>query len=947
MTRISVLLRNAWAVSLLAFLPTTLPADSSQTIIPSGWGFTSAGGFGLTEPAPGSVNLSATTPGSSSGSGQVALRTSFEKINLTPGDSATLSGEFTLANTVSGASTYLGWSYAHIGLLNSNGNAGTLASSAWTGGSNTGYTGYMVILTTGASGVGSAWGKGSLGPVGAFLAGNTKNYYDQSGAYGLGGSFQTPEAAGIDNTHTYSFLIKVTRLSSYLTQVDYDIESEGSSDFAIKGTQYDSGVNADGTPSTISFDTIGISSTSSSFTNWNFSNVKVVLDHGTPNDPASLSDFESDSTGWSAYTVNGSPTALVSRQSLAAGTMNDTGALGVTVQNGLTNWAVELDAAKGSRIYQAITDDWKKCVDLTRYGIAVDLTFLTSNSGGYTGQVNTYAAMVSGSNVKVWSADSNGNPLGTITWNADQRITAIVPLYNCTMDTTASQLRFILGFSSNAAGPYTVLVDNVRLVPIQPTTALRQQVAAKYLHTSVDANGYASPKGLGWVWASSYPYLYSYDLDGWRGGTSDFSFGWLWFYGDMNSGAWFWDFFTERWFYSDSSVWPWAYFYDGGWVFLKDGHDAIVRTYELSPDPLTFNDGTTKVTDAASWETRRAEIKELFMENEYGHRPDAPTIEIVSMTDWKAHASVAGFKSRTITVKMTYGEKSITTKMYLDVPTAASAEDPRPIIMTHEDLYDFSAYGWGIIDVTDRSTYLKAGWCGIGLDYTEFAPDNASTARTGKLYQLYGTDIDTGALMAWAWSFSRVIDVLQMLNYPEIDMTKIAVTGHSRYGKCALITGAFDERVALTAPSHSGSAGSSLYKVYFPGTEALNVTAGGSGYWLCPNVQAFKNDASTLPVDGHLLTSLVAPRGLIQIEGSLDTGTNPRGVQLSYLTAKGVYQTVGAADKLGIHFRPVSHIANDPDVVSFASYLWSGAALPAGCDVLPYAIAPIFGDEAE
>jgi hypothetical protein len=469
-------------------LPAASFADSpAQTVVPSGWGFTSDGGFALTESTPGELAITAKTPGSSSGSGQVALRTQFPKVNLTPGDSATLSGSFTIANTVEGSSCYLGWNYAHIALLNSNGNAGTLADSAWSGSNNQGFTGYLVLLSTGASNT------GSFGSVGARLAGNTKDYYATDGATGLGGSYQLPAAAGIDNTHVYNFTIKVTRLSSYLSQIDYDVESAGSSDYVLRDTVYDRGVNADGTPSAISFDSIAISSTSSSYTSWNFSNLKIEVTPGNPNDPDGLYDFESSSTGWSSYMVNGSATALVSRTSVTPGTMNDTGALSVTVPNGLTSWAAELNLDSSSSVFKAILARRKASVDLVRYGLAMDLTFLTSNSGGYTGTVDTYAAMVSGNNVKVFDGDSNGDPLGSITWDGNKMITAIVPLYQATIDETAGQLRFIIGFTSNAAGPYTVLVDNVRLVPIQPTTALRQQVAAKYLNTTVDADGYACP----------------------------------------------------------------------------------------------------------------------------------------------------------------------------------------------------------------------------------------------------------------------------------------------------------------------------------------------------------------------------------------------------------------------------------------------------------------------
>ncbi|HNX04297.1 MAG TPA: hypothetical protein PKI32_02280, partial [Opitutales bacterium] len=190
----------------------------------------------------------------------MAFRTKFAPIGLTPGDSATLSGKFSLDNTYAGSSAYLGWSWAHIGLYNSNGNAGTLEGTAFTGGSQNGYTGYTMIITTSTSGTGSPWGSGPLGAIGARLKGNTTAWTGQTGAYGLGGAFQSPENSGVGKG-SFDFTIKVTRLSSYLSRVDYHLQNEeGTSAYLLEGTVYDTGVNADGTTSTLSFDTVGINS---------------------------------------------------------------------------------------------------------------------------------------------------------------------------------------------------------------------------------------------------------------------------------------------------------------------------------------------------------------------------------------------------------------------------------------------------------------------------------------------------------------------------------------------------------------------------------------------------------------------------------------------------------------------------------------------------------------
>ncbi len=67
--------------------------------------------------------------------------------------------------------------------------------------------------------------------------------------------------------------------------------------------------------------------------------------------------------------------------------------------------------------------------------------------------------------------------------------------------------------------------------------------------------------------------------------------------------------------------------------------------------------------------------------------------------------------------------------------------------------------------------------------------------------------------MAWAWGVHRVIDAIEKVD--RIDAKKVIVTGHSRYGKAALVAGAFDERIALTVPSHAGCAGGAPYRFIY------------------------------------------------------------------------------------------------------------------------------------
>ena len=61
-------------------------------------------------------------------------------------------------------------------------------------------------------------------------------------------------------------------------------------------------------------------------------------------------------------------------------------------------------------------------------------------------------------------------------------------------------------------------------------------------------------------------------------------------------------------------------------------------------------------------------------------------------------------------------------------------------------------------------------------------------------------DHPAGALTAWAWGVSRLIDVIETSGSSILNVSAVAVSGCSRNGKGALFAGALDERIALTIP---------------------------------------------------------------------------------------------------------------------------------------------------
>lgn len=139
-----------------------------------------------------------------------------------------------------------------------------------------------------------------------------------------------------------------------------------------------------------------------------------------------------------------------------------------------------------------------------------------------------------------------------------------------------------------------------------------------------------------------------------------------------------------------------------------------------------------------------------------------------------------------------------------------------------------------------------------------------------------------GALAAWAWGASRVVDVLT--ECPEIDSKRVAVIGHSRGGKTALWAAATDPRIAAAISNNSGCAGAALSRREFG--ETLPMIASRFPWWFAPAFQSVTEaDPAELPVDQHQLIGLIAPRAVAVGSASDDLWADPQGEYLAWLAA--------------------------------------------------------------
>ena len=93
---------------------------------------------------------------------------------------------------------------------------------------------------------------------------------------------------------------------------------------------------------------------------------------------------------------------------------------------------------------------------------------------------------------------------------------------------------------------------------------------------------------------------------------------------------------------------------------------AALPAVDELPNPFTFQDGSPVATPA-DWDRRRAELKRLFEEYEYGHLP--PSSESLSMLwDNIQDKAVPGRKRRTLTIQLNRLGKSLTLHATLMLP---------------------------------------------------------------------------------------------------------------------------------------------------------------------------------------------------------------------------------------------------------------------------------------
>lgn len=305
---------------------------------------------------------------------------------------------------------------------------------------------------------------------------------------------------------------------------------------------------------------------------------------------------------------------------------------------------------------------------------------------------------------------------------------------------------------------------------------------------------------------------------------------------------------------------------------------ASLPTNSFLPDPFTFMNGT-RMTTRADWTCRRAEIAALAQEFEFGSKPNTPS------------AATTGSRSgNTLTVTVNDVGRTLSFNASITYPSSGTGPFPAMIGVGGSSL--------------NNSALASMGVAVINFPNNDLAQQtNQSSRGVGKFYDMFGSGHSAGAMMAWAWGASRLIDALEKTPAANIDTTRLGVTGCSRNGKGALVVGAFDERIKLTIPQESGSGGSGSWRVsdwmlsQGQTTQTLAEIV-DENVWFRANFSQFGSAATKLPFDHHAIAGLVAPRALFIIENDI-LWLGPQSSWTEANAARMIWQGLGISDMMG------------------------------------------------
>jgi len=375
------------------------------------------------------------------------------------------------------------------------------------------------------------------------------------------------------------------------------------------------------------------------------------------------------------------------------------------------------------------------------------------------------------------------------------------------------------------------------------------------------------------------------------------------------------------------------------------------------PDPLVMFNGDRVTTKEQWFDKRRPELKKLFQHYMYGYLPPPAKIKAkVEHEDTKAFGGKATLREVTIS----FGPPD-TPPIHLLLVASNKRKGPAPVFIginfcgNHAIVKDPGVRlptVWMYAGPKHRATEAGRGkeidtWAleqsidrgyAVATFYNGDVDPDQKDVREGIQPHLRKKDAkpgphDWGTIAAWAWGVHRVVDYVS--DHKDLDPKRIAVVGHSRLGKTALLAAALDERIALAIPHQAGCGGTAPSRCHNPKSETVKRINTSFPHWFDGAFKEFNDHPDKLPFDQNCLVALMAPRPVLVSNAVEDQWANPSGQFDVLLTADPVYRLLDARglkvkrmpetgklidSKLGYYIRPGKHSMTKGDWKIFLDF---------------------------
>lgn len=356
--------------------------------------------------------------------------------------------------------------------------------------------------------------------------------------------------------------------------------------------------------------------------------------------------------------------------------------------------------------------------------------------------------------------------------------------------------------------------------------------------------------------------------------------------------------------------------------------EANVLPYIL-PDPLQMPYGE-RVKDSSEWmKFQRPYIYHLFEKFEYGRYPQQAIQTRYKIREESDDALNGNAIRKQVRIYLKPADTTVHIDVLMYLPR--KVQQPVPVFLgwnfrgnatvqsdPHIFLSDKPAYPHFIKanDHTARGSassrwpvkeILKNGFGLVTACYSDIEMDKKDGWETGirttLRKELKIKPGEWGAIGAWAWGLSRIMDYLE--NDKKVNAQKVAVIGLSRLGKTALWAGASDTRFSIVISNESGEGGAALARRWFG--ETAKLIDAHFPHWFVDRHKAYDNDVFALPMDQHELLALIAPRPLYIASAAGDLWSDPKGEFLSAWHAGTVYALFGKKGLGTSGMPPVNH----------------------------------------